>query len=497
MSTVFRIGTGAAVACAIVALGCEGTDLVPDAAMLDAGHDGGTTMDADRIDAPQPDAAVADTGIVDSGRSRAPYRIVYLATGSPFMSDLANDAYVLDETGEVLHVWDGGDLLVPVASPGYLRPDGLLIRAVADVPDFTTFPVGAHGVIQLVDWDGAVVWEYDGCESDVRCLHHDVEPMPDGNIVVASYVAFTSEQAEALGRVPDAAPRVWLDSLYEIRPNLGDGTADIVWEWHASDHLVQDADATLGNYGVIADAPGRLDANYATTPDVVHFNSISYHPTRDELLVSSAFRDEIYVIDHGTTTAEASGSTGGPRGQGGDLLYRWGNPAAYGYAGGEPTMFASWWQTHRQHDARWLLDGTGRVSIHNNTSTTDPPPSIADTGRAINAWTQLFVITLPYAPDGSYERSPGEPFGPAEPVVLAEYDPDDMLLNAPHGSGFELLPDGSVFGTNSAAFILYEIDASGRIVFTIDLEPIEGIHADVFKAQRLPVDFPGLARLEP
>ena len=58
-------------------------------------------------------------------------------------------------------------------------------------------------------------------------------------------------------------------------------------------------------------------------------NSVAYHPELDQIVLSVLGFSEIWIIDHGTTTAEAAGHTGGRSGKGGDLLYRWGNPRAY------------------------------------------------------------------------------------------------------------------------------------------------------------------------
>ncbi|MGC8644373.1 MAG: hypothetical protein ACP5XB_31305, partial [Isosphaeraceae bacterium] len=49
----------------------------------------------------------------------------------------------------------------------------------------------------------------------------------------------------------------------------------------------------------------------------------------DQILLSVHSFSEIWIIDHGTTTAEAATHKGGRSGKGGDLLYRWGNPQAY------------------------------------------------------------------------------------------------------------------------------------------------------------------------
>ena len=46
-------------------------------------------------------------------------------------------------------------------------------------------------------------------------------------------------------------------------------------------------------------------------------------------MLSPRHFSELWIIDRSATTEEARGHSGG--GMGGDLLYRWGNPSAYGH----------------------------------------------------------------------------------------------------------------------------------------------------------------------
>ena len=61
----------------------------------------------------------------------------------------------------------------------------------------------------------------------------------------------------------------------------------------------------------------------------MHVNAVAYNAELDQIVLSSPHFNEIWIIDHGTTTEEAKGHTGGRWGKGGDILYRWGNPRAY------------------------------------------------------------------------------------------------------------------------------------------------------------------------
>lgn len=428
--------------------------------------------------------------------------IFYYENGTAQQPNLAKDAYIINSDGDILHKWEGAatGITSPEGSPGYLLPDGNLLRGVkAPSANNMDFAVGLWGKIQIVDWDNNVIWEYDGCSDGTSCLHHDMEPMPNGNILVAAYVSYTTQEGASFGWEATGQTKLLIDKIYEIQPNMDDGSAEIVWEWFIADHTIQDVDPNLPNYGVVADNPGKLDINYYNSNepfinvlvgDHTHINSISYNEQRDEIIISSFTYNEIYVIDHSTTTDEAAGSTGGNSGKGGDILYRWGNPEAYDYGGGDPDTYSSWWWTDRQHDARWLMDGSGNITIHNNHSTTKPKPS----GQQ-NAWSEFFEIEVPYDNQGNYLYTPGQPFGPSTPIIHAEYNPQNPLFNGAFASGGQKLPNGHIFTGSASKFTMVEHDENGEIVWFFDLAEIHPPGGQVYKPQKYPIDYSGFDQL--
>ena len=140
----------------------------------------------------------------------------------------------------------------------------------------------------------------------------------------------------------------------------------MVWRWRVWDHLIQDYDATKANYGNVAANPRLIDADGTESRIPAfwnHMNSIDYNAALDQIMLSVRGNSEVWIIDHSTTTAEAAAHTGGKSGKGGDLLYRWGNPKAYG-AGTQSDQ-----ELYQQHDAEWVstgYPGAGNITVFNN-----------------------------------------------------------------------------------------------------------------------------------
>ena len=80
-------------------------------------------------------------------------------------------------------------------------------------------------------------------------------------------------------------------------------------------------------------------------------------------MLSSRNRSEVYIVDHSTTTDEASSNSGGTYGKGCDFLYRWGNPQNYDRGSDNDQILRG------QHSAIWIPEnfpGEGNILLFNN-----------------------------------------------------------------------------------------------------------------------------------
>ncbi len=279
------------------------------------------------------------------------------------------NVYLLDNCGRIAHIWkDTAD-----SRPGntvYLLDDGSILKTKrsAKVTGNPIWSGGGGGTVEKRDWDNKLLWTFTLNDSSNR-LHHDIEPMPNGNILMISWEKKTKTQAISKGRNPAylANNEIWPDKIIEVKPVSKDRFI-IVWEWHLWDHLVQNFDSTKPGYGNPKDFPGKIDLNYANLSSAKNWaflNAISYNYGFDQIVVGSPSFNEIWVIDHSTTTAEAATGNGGFGKKGGDLIYRWGNPAAYnsGTTADQKLFFP--------HDIHWMGKNWGdkdfgKLMVFNN-----------------------------------------------------------------------------------------------------------------------------------
>ncbi len=357
--------------------------------------------------------------------------------------------FLIDMNGMLVHSWNSP------YEPGQsvkLLPDGTILRTALIGPGNHFTQGGAGGRVEKYDWNGNLTWYFEHFGSNYS-LHHDIEYMPNGNILMIAWERKTLAEATAAGRnIANATyTEVWSEKIIEVQPS-GTSGGTIVWEWHIWDHIVQDFDTTKLNYGVVSQHPELFNINYGDMKaDWIHMNAIRYNPDRDEIMVSGHAIHEFWIIDHSTTTAQAAGHTGGTRGKGGDILYRWGNPLAYKLGTVANQKLFS------QHDARWIdngLPGAGNITIFNN-----------GTNRPGRVYSSIEEIVPPIGVDGSYTRTQNAAFGPSTTAWTYVASPDTSFYSV-NISGAIRLQNGNTLICAGPSGKFFEVTASKQIVWT-------------------------------
>ena len=368
---------------------------------------------------------------------------------TPYNSqDSINVTYLTDHHFNEINTWEHEQNLVPASMP-YLNQDSTIwYPCKSSNPTMVSGGVG--GLIQKLDWNNNIIWEF-SMSNDSLQHHHDIEPMPNGNILIIAWSRKNLHDAQSMGREIIETPlqQMWSESIFEIKP-IGLDSAEIVWEWHLWDHLVQDINPNLSNYGVVSEHPELLNINLgqvgfgmssfgSDNADWIHFNSIDYNPYLDQIVLSSRMMNEIYLIDHSTTTQEAASHLGGNSGKGGDFLYRWGNPQNYGRGDVNDQILKG------QHSVVWIPEnfpGYGNFLLFNNFHTID--------------YSAVLEIIPPINQDGSYFIDSINAYGPINYDWIYELG----HVAAVRG-GVWRLPNGNTIITTFSE--LFEIHANSEI----------------------------------
>ncbi len=344
--------------------------------------------------------------------------------------------YLIDDRGSEVHKWE--------------LAAGVLFARLLENGNLLTIPrKDMH--VREVDRNGNTLWE---CTQER--LHHDALKMPNGNVLLLSQQPKTAEEAIAAGADPDFVDTDGLMVPHVIEAKLiGRANCEIVWEWSAWDHLIQDVDPSKANHGVVAEHPELIDVNFrlssttAASKHWAHSNGLDYNPELDQIVLSPRHFSEVWIIDHSTTTAEAASHSGGKSGKGGDLLYRWGNPRSY-RAGTADDQRLFW-----QHNPHWIapgLPGAGNILVFNNGA------EFADLSRGYSSVDEI----APPVDGASYRLNPDS--SPAEPVwVYTAATPSDFF--ARYLSGAQRLPNGNTFICDGPRGMLFEVTPSGKTVW--------------------------------
>ncbi|MFK7750317.1 MAG: aryl-sulfate sulfotransferase [Kordia sp.] len=365
-----------------------------------------------------------------------------------------NFSTILDKTGQVVHEFTFDNVL---GNDLEILPNGKLLGIFKDTSTEIQFG-GSAGIVRILDFNGNVEWEYILNNADF-VLHHDVEMLPNGNVLLLVWERILEADAALQGSVNPG--NIYPEKLIEIDP----ATDTIVWEWRSFEHIIQDDDASLPNYGIVSQNPNKFNVNYnpANNGDFMHANGFDYDENKDVIYLSVNFFSEVWVIDHSTTTAEAATETGGNYGKGGDILYRFGNPRAYDNMMGEV-------RSDRNHYPNLLengVPGDGNMLVYVN-------------GFAEGVST-VYELEMP----ATFSLTPDTD---NEPTVVWSYTNTDMF--SAKVSGAERLSNGNTL-ICEGDFGFWEVTPEKEVVWRYN----GGVGSFFWRAYDYEVDDPNLAIL--
>ena len=365
-------------------------------------------------------------------------------------------AYLVNKEGQKLFTWNLQDNL---GNDFELLENGKALGAFKVTEPSFSFG-GFSGSTKIINPDSTIDWEFT-LANETYITHHDVELLPNGNILMMVWERIEATVAQEAG--VNTSVDIFPEKLIEVDRD----SKEIVWEWRTWDHLVQDIDPNAPNFGIISEVPKRIDHNYNNPEelngDIMHANGIDYDPNKDIIYMSSNFYSEIWVIDHSTTLQESASSSGGTYGNGGDLLYRFGNPETYQNSIGERRFFFNHCPTLIKNGE----PGTGNLLVYGN--------------NGIDGLEQSTVYELEIPVDFKLLPNVNN-----EPNVIWSFT-DENLFNE-RISGAVRLPNGNTL-ICEGDYGYWEVTDSGQIAWKFN--PI----GNFWRGYSYEYDFPGLTAL--
>lgn len=372
--------------------------------------------------------------------------------------------YLLNNCGEIINTWSSIE--------SYYHPKLL--------PNGNLLYFNDAGIIEK-NWDDQIVKQVLHLDDHLR-ITYEVIKLENGNYLFAGERTISVEDYTALGFVYDPLPGLegWpirADVLVEMEGENG----NIVWEWSLADHFVQEHDEDLDNFGIVTEHPELLSvevtSNVWNIPYVsVHINGMDYNPELDQIVISGREICEVLIIDHSTTTLEASGHSGGNSGMGGDFLYRWGNPNNYmSNENLEQDLYY-------QHNPNWIKHGehTGKIAIFNN-GLLRPNVDFE--------YSTAIIIDPPINSNETYDLEGGQHYGPNESDSSIGLPGDEIQFYSNYTSGYQILPNGNSYITVGDDARMLEVNPEGELVWEFDYFGL----GSIFRTEKYAKNYPAFA----
>lgn len=250
--------------------------------------------------------------------------------------------FLIDMEGYIVHTWEHD---TRAGRYVYMLENGNILRGGVREPQYT-FLGGEGGVIQEIDWDGNIVWEYENY-SPASCTHHSFWRKKNGNTLVLCWRHHSHEECLAHGRRAELLEEEGI--MTRIGPVTGlyvsyfveiDPSGKEVWRWDFWDHMGENDYHKLDFNLVIPVKSSWVDWD--------HCNNISYNEETNQIVTTLRALGEFIIIDC----------------KSGDIVYRWGNPANYG-AGRKPGFGDDGDQKlFGPHSPVWI--GNDRILVYDN-----------------------------------------------------------------------------------------------------------------------------------
>ncbi|HMK12668.1 MAG TPA: aryl-sulfate sulfotransferase, partial [Acidimicrobiales bacterium] len=180
---------------------------------------------------------------------------------------------------------------------------------------------------------------------DVDSMHHEIHPMPDGNLITLSteLKQVSGFSHPMCGETPDKFTGTYQlisDIVVEFAPDTG----KVVHEWHLADYFLPQtnpADSNICPFAPAFAVPVFMYTSFGDVKDWTHANAVVFDEKRNALLVSSRHLNAVLAIRYAD---DANGKSG-------DLIWRLG-------PGGDLTLTGSGELQYHQHAVEVQDDGS-------------------------------------------------------------------------------------------------------------------------------------------